>query len=104
MDALVIMIKGCGEERRKVETCVCFETNRYCLHGKHKDVLTLEQQALLKEYMESLSPYKLYTLPLMRNYEWTADMWNLNNEETQVSLKYDSENEVIIPDYDKMND
>ena len=67
-------------------------------------MLTPEQQALLKEYMESLSLYKLYSLPLVRNYEWAADMWNLNNEATQVSLRYDSEDDVIIPDYEKMND
>ena len=87
----------------KFETCVCFETNRYCLHGEYKDVLTPEQQALLKEYMESLSLYKLYALPLMRIYEWAADMWNINNEATQVSLRYDSGDDVIIPDYDNMN-
>ena len=62
-----------------------------------------EQQALLKEYMESLSQHKIYRLSLMRNYEWVADMWNLNNEATQVTLRYNSDDEVIIPDYDKMN-
>ena len=97
-------IRDAETKGERFETCVCFETNRYCLHGKHKDVLTSEQQALLKEYMESLSLYKLYTLPLIRNYEWAAGIWNLNNEATQVSLRYDSGDDVIIPDYDKMND
>ena len=97
-------IRDSETQGERFETCVCFETNRYCLHGTYKDILTPEQQALLKEYMESLSLYKLYTLPLVRNYEWAADMWNLNNEATQVSLKYDSGDDVIIPDYEKMND
>lgn len=97
-------IRDAETKGERFETCVCFEANCYCLHGEYKDVLTPEQQALLKEYMESLSLYKLYSLPLVRNYEWAADMWNLNNEATQVSLRYDSEDDVIIPDYEKMND
>ena len=97
-------IRDTETKGERFETCVCFETNRYCLHGIYKDVLTSEQQALLKDYMESLSLYKLYSLPLVRNYEWAADMWNLNNEATQVALHYDSGDDVIIPDYDKMVD
>ena len=96
-------IRDAETKGERFETCICFETNRYCLHGKCKDVLTSEQQALLKEYMESLSQHKIYRLSLMRNYEWVADMWNLNNEATQVTLRYNSDDEVIIPDYDKMN-
>ena len=88
----------------RFETCVCFEANRYCLHGKHKDVLTPELQAQLWEYMGWISQYKLYKLPFIRNYEWAADMWNLNNEATQVTLRYDSGDDVIIPDYSKMSD
>lgn len=95
-------IRDAETKGERFETCVCFEQNRYCLHGEYKDVLTPEQQALLKEYMESLSLYKLYTLPLMRNYEWAADMWNLNNKATQVSLRYDSGDDVIIPDYEQL--
>ena len=95
-------IRDAETQGERFETCVCFEQNRYCLHGEYKDVLTPEQQALLKEYMESLSLYKLYTLPLMRNYEWAADMWNLNNKATQVSLRYDSGDDVIIPDYEQL--
>ena len=87
----------------RFETCVCFETNRYCLHGKYKDVLTPEMQAQLREYMRWISQYKLYKLPFIRNYEWAVEMWNLNNEATQVSLRYDHRDEAIIPDYDKMN-
>ena len=97
-------IRDAETKGERFETCVCFETNHYCLHGEYGDVLRPEQQALLKEYMESLSLYKLYALPLVRNYEWAANMWNLNNETTQVTLQYDNEDEVIIPDYDKMND
>lgn len=95
-------IRDAETQGERFETCACFETNRYCLHGEYKDMLTPEQQALLKEYMESLSLYKLYTLPLVRNYEWAADMWNLNNEATQVALKYNSGKDVIIPDYGNM--
>ena len=97
-------IRDVETKGERFETCVCFGANRYCLHGTYKDVLTSEQQALLKEYMESLSRYKLYSFPLMRNYEWAAEMWNLNNEATQVPLSYDSGDDVIIPDYDKMNE
>ena len=95
-------IRDAETKGERFETCVCFEANCYCLHGEYKDVLTPEQQALLKEYMESLSLYKLYFLPLIRNYEWAAGIWNLNNEATRVSLKYDSGDDVIIPDYSKM--
>ncbi|MDE6216931.1 hypothetical protein [Bacteroides sp.] len=36
------------------------------------------------------------------NYEWEGDMWNHNNEATQVALKYNSGKDVIIPDYGNM--
>lgn len=52
--------------------------------------------------MESLLRYKQHTLPLMCNYEWEGDMWNHNNEATQVALKYNSGKDVIIPDYGNM--
>ena len=55
------------------------------------------------DFMESLSLYKPYSLPLIRNYEWAADMWNTNNEGTQVSLRYDNGDDVIIPDYSRIN-
>ena len=95
-------IRDAETQGERFETCVCFETNRYCLHGEYKDMLTPEQQALLKEYMESLSRHKQHTLPLVRNYERAADMWNFNNEATQVALKYNSGKGVIIPDYGNM--
>ena len=95
-------IRDAETQGERFETCVCFETNRYCLHGEYKDMLTPEQQALLKEYMESLSRHKQHTLPLVRNYERAADMWNFNNEATQVALKYNSGKDVIIPDYGNM--
>ena len=97
-------IRDTETQGERFETCVCFETNRYCLHGKHKDVLTPEWQAQLREYMGWISQYKLYKLPFIRNYEWAADMWNFNNEATQVTLRYDSGDDVIIPNYDKMDD
>lgn len=87
----------------KFETCVCLETNRYCLHGTYKDVLTPEHQAMLMDFMEGLSRHKQHTLLLVCNYEWAANMWNLNNESTQVTLRYSSKNKVIIPDYGKMS-
>lgn len=96
-------IRDAETKGERFETCVCLETNRYCLHGKHKDILTPEQQTMLMEFMESLSMYKPCSTPLIRNYEWAVDMWNLNNEATQVSLRYDSGDDVIIPDYSKMN-
>ena len=86
----------------KFETCVCLETNCYCLHGTYKDVLTPEHQAMLMDFMEGLSRHKQHTLSLVCNYEWAVDMWNLNNEATQVTLRYGSKNKVIIPDYGKM--
>ena len=96
-------IRDAETKGERFETCVCLETNRYCLHGKHKDILTPEQQTMLMEFMESLSMYKPCSTPLIRNYEWAVDMWNLNNEATQVSLRYDSGDDVIIPDYSKIN-
>lgn len=87
----------------KFETCVCLETNCYCLHGTYKDVLTPEHQAMLMDFMEGLSRHKQHTLSLVCNYEWAADMWNLNNEANQVALRYGSKNKVIIPDYGKMS-
>lgn len=95
-------IRDAETQGERFETCVCFEQNRYCLHGEYKDVLTPEQQALLKEYMEGLSRHKQHTLSLVCNYEWAVDMWNLNNEATQVTLRYGSKNKVIIPDYGRM--
>lgn len=74
----------------KFETCVCLETNCYCLHGTYKDVLTPEHQAMLMDFMEGLSRHKQHTLSLVCNYEWAVDMWNLNNEATQVTLRYGS--------------
>lgn len=95
-------IRDAETQGERFETCVCFEQNRYCLHGECKDVLTPEQQTLLKEYMEGLSRHKQHTLSLVCNYEWAVDMWNLNNEATQVTLRYGSKNKVIIPDYGRM--
>ena len=95
-------IRDAETQGERFETCVCFEQNRYCLHGEYKDVLTPEQQTLLKEYMEGLSRHKQHTLSLVCNYEWAVDMWNLNNEATQVTLRYGSKNKVIIPDYGRM--
>lgn len=81
------------------ETCVCIETNRYCLHDTYKDLLTPEQQVLLADYMISFSPYNLYRFPFTRNYERIAEAWNMNNDGNQVILKYDDGDDVIIPDY-----
>ena len=96
-------IRDAETKGERFETCVCFGTNRYCLHGTYKDILTPEQQTKLMDFMESLSLYKPYSLPLIRNYEWAADMWNTNNEGTQVSLRYDNGDDVIIPDYSRIN-
>ena len=84
------------------ETCVCIETNRYCLHDTFKDLLNPEQQALLADYMISFSPYNLYRFPFTRNYERVAEAWNMNNDGKQVILKYDNGDDVIIPDYANM--
>ena len=81
------------------ETCVCIETNSYCLHDAYKDLLSSEQQGLLADYMTEFSPYNLYRWPIKRNYERIAEAWNINNDGNQVILKYDDGEDVIIPDY-----
>lgn len=95
-------IRDSETQGERFETCVCLEASRYCLHGTYKDLLSPEQQILLADYMVELSPYNLYRLPLIRNYERVVEMWNLNNEERQFVLRYDSGDDVIIPDYSKI--
>lgn len=83
----------------RFETCVCIGTNHYCLHGAYKDILSPDQQAMLMDFMESLSRYKPYSLPLMRNYELVVDAWNLNNKGPKAVVERNSGKDAIVPDY-----
>ena len=92
-------VRDSETQSERFETCVCIETNSYCLHDAYKDLFSSEQQALLVDYMTEFSPYNLYRWPIKCNYERIAEAWNINNDGNQVILKYDDGDNVIIPDF-----
>ena len=64
----------------EVDTCIEITTNKYFLHGRHKDMLNSKLCKELAEFMEARCLNSKYE----NNYELTVDMWNMNNSNTSV--------------------
>ena len=57
------------------DTCIRLETNRYFLHGGHKDTLNSKQRKMFN------------------------DLWNDNNSDSYVQIREDANGNVLMPDY-----
>lgn len=88
----------------RFETCVGIETNRYCPHGDCSDELSVYAQERLMDFMKRTTPTSQCCSTPTSNYERVVDMWNLNNENTQVTLKRNERGDVVIPIYSEMED
>ena len=84
---------------REFETCIQLRTNKYFLHGKYRDTMNSSMAKDFAEFMESPSHNPKY----INNYEYAVDMWNDNNSSENVTIQYDEEGNMIIPDYRTIN-
>lgn len=86
----------CGEE---FDCCVKLETNEYFFHGHHTDRMNSKMCKAFAEFMEQPCRSPKYK----NNYELAVEMWNLNNSDTYVQIKEDSNGNIIMPNYRNIN-
>ena len=77
------------------DTCIRLETNRYFLHGGHKDTLNSKQRKMLNDFMHQPSRNIHYR----NNYEHAVNLWNDNNSDSYLQIREDANGNVLMPDY-----
>lgn len=80
---------------QEFDACVMLEDNRYFSHGNHTDIFNSKQRKTFDTFMHEPCRSPRYA----NNYELAVSMWNLNNSDTYIIPKTDSEGDTIIPDY-----
>lgn len=84
---------------KQFETCISLVSGEYFLHGKYSDKMNNYLARAFDKFMKAPSRNKKYDT----NFEYAVDMWNDNNSSTNVELKFDEQNNIIIPDYKNIN-
>ena len=86
-----------GEE---FNCCVRLEVNRYFKHGSHQDEFNSSQCKLFNDFMHQPCRSPKYR----NNYEFAVEMWNANNSNSYVQITEDENGDIIMPNYDIIND
>ena len=95
-----IHIRDVATRGRNFETCVSLVKCAYFLHGRYRDTMSNKMVRAFAEFMEAPSRNKKYS----SNYEYAVDMWNDNNSNINVTPQYDTNGNIIIPNYRYLND
>lgn len=91
-----VHIRDANTQGELFETCVELGNNRYFLHGGIKDILNKKQCKSFNNFMHEEIHTRTYNGTM---YEFAVDMWNKNNSNVNIDIKYDMEDKPIIPDY-----
>lgn len=71
--------------------CICFDKNQYFDHKNHNEILTKDELATVKEYLNKLYPT---TRASITNWEHIVDLWNNNGNVPKIDPN------ILMPQYD----
>lgn len=90
-----VHVRDTNSRGENYETCVRLESNEYFLHGHYKDRMNSSMRKAFNAFMNEPCKNQRY----QNNYDFAVDMWNSNNSSATVTPQYDTEGNIVVPDY-----